>query len=322
MEGFKLQTKETKFNDIYIALHTPSSWQGKTILYVHGGPGSHAKDFEYGLYNFKEFREAEYAYVTYDQRGSGRSEISNQNLNQLSHKKNIEDLLNLIINAPKIFNLEKIDLIYGHSYGAKLVYDTLWKHQDVNLKYLLAGISLYPSDAFNTSLFLDLFLLKSNQPQEFKEALKIIANQNKEPYLYSPQIRQLFHSLEKRQLDRQKFYWANEAALNWWNSVNERSNVKDNNQAYFKIVETFCDETFNSGSYDPSQLSQTGTYIIGFHDILMNGSTTFSSKENNIIKFMASSHYPHFEEPELFIQTIRNIFNNEKNSSYNFIDAC
>ena len=313
-----MQTKETKFNEIYLALHRPSNWNGKTILYVHGGPGSHSKDFEDGLYDFKEFRETEYAYITYDQRGSGRSEISKQNLTPLSHKNNIEDLVILIANAAQIFNLEKIDLLYGHSYGAKLVYDTLWAHSEINIKYLLAGISLYPNDAFNTSLYLDLFLLKSNQPKEFKEALKIIADQNKEPYLYSPQIRKLFHSLEKRQLDRQKFYWANENARNWCNTVNEKSRVKDNDQTYFKIVETFNDEVFNSGSYDPSQLSQSGKYIIGFHDILMNGSTTFSTNENNIIKFMASSHYPHFEEPELFIQTIRNIITDEKNNTYNY----
>ena len=91
----------------------------KTILYVHGGPGSHSKDFEDGLYDFKEFRETEYAYITYDQRGSGRSEISKQNLTPLSHKNNIEDLVILIANAAQIFNLEKIDLLYGHSYGDK-----------------------------------------------------------------------------------------------------------------------------------------------------------------------------------------------------------
>ena len=55
-----------------------------------------------------------------------------------------------------------------------------------------------------------------------------------------------------------------------------------------KLLKLFNDEVFNSGSYDPSQLSQVENISLASHDVLMNGSTTFSTKENNIIKFMAS----------------------------------
>lgn len=320
MEGFKLKTKETRFKQIYLALHIPQIWNGKTIFYVHGGPGSHSYDFEVGIQKFDALNQSGYAFITYDQRGSGRSETNEENSKNLSHKNNIEDLNELIAAAAKIFNLERIDLIYGHSYGARLVYDFLWAHPEINIKYILASINLYPIDAFNTSLFLDLFLLKKNQPKEFKEALKIISDNEKEPYLSSPLVRKLFQSLEQRQKDRQQFYWANNAALSWWNEINTRSNVRDNDHAYFRIVETFYDEDFNPGSYDPKDLNQHGKYIVGFHDILMGGSNTFSSSESNIVKFYSSSHYPHFEEPEYFIQIIRSIFANENNfnNNYNF----
>ncbi|WGL61289.1 alpha/beta hydrolase [Pigmentibacter sp. JX0631] len=313
-----MKTKVTKFNGLYVCLHIPEFWNGKTVLYVHGGPGSHSYDFECGIQSFPQLKNSMFAFITYDQRGSGRSENSSQSLKELSHAINIEDLTYLIKDLPKIFNLDKIDIVFGHSYGARLVYDTLWKHPHINILYLLVGTNIYPNDAFNTSLFLDLQILKNTQPEEYELALKLIVNNNKEPYLLSPKIRKLFNCLSSRQTARQHFYWANPKVQTWWNKINTNSKVHDNDEVYFRIVETFNDEKFNTGNYDPSHLCQFGKYIIGFHDILMNGTTTFPEIKNNIIKCYASSHYPQFEEPEIFINALRSLLHEEQNYTPNY----
>ncbi|MGY3802990.1 alpha/beta fold hydrolase [Pigmentibacter ruber] len=313
-----MKTKVTKYNGLYVCLHIPEFWNGKTVLYVHGGPGSHSYDFECGIQHFPQLKNSMFAFITYDQRGSGRSENSSQDLKELSHSKNIDDLIHLILDLPKIFNLEKIDVVFGHSYGARLVYDTLWKNPSIKVFYLLVGTNLYPNDAFNTSLFLDLQILKNTQPKEYEAALKLISNNETEPYLLSPKIRKFFNCLSSRQIARQDFYWANPKVQTWWNKINSNSKVQDDDEVYFKIVESLHDEKFNLGNYDPIHLSQIGKYIIGFHDVLMNGTTTFPEIKNNIIRCYASSHYPHFEEPEIFINTLRSLLNEEQNYISNY----
>ena len=86
---------------------------------------------------------------------------------------------------------------------------------------------------------------------------------------------------------------------------NSEHNVKDSDEAYFKIVSSFNDETFNSGSFNPCLLKQKSLYINGFHDYLMNGTIKFNIEDQSkIVRFNASAHYPHFEEPELFMKTL------------------
>ncbi len=196
-------------------------------------------------------------------------------------------------------------MLYGHSYGARLVYDYLWDNPKMDFKFILSGTSLHPNDCLNTSLGLDLLVLRNSQPKEFKKAVELISRAKIEPYEISPEIRKLFSDLKMRQKERQKYYWVNENAMNWWNKIDSEHNVKDSDEAYFKIVSSFNDETFNSGSFNPCLLKQKSLYINGFHDYLMNGTIKFNIEDQSkIVRFNASAHYPHFEEPELFMKTL------------------
>ncbi|WP_397600678.1 alpha/beta hydrolase [Silvanigrella sp.] len=300
-----MKTKTLIINDLYVAMHTPKNWNGHCVFYVHGGPGSHSKDFEEGLTYFNAFYESQLAFITYDQRGSGRSKIKDHEIKNLNHRGNIEDLKNLIMATQEVFNLKLPPVLYGHSYGARLVYDFLWNNPKIDLKFILSGTSLHPNDCLNTSLGLDLLVLRKSQPEEFKKAVELISSASIEPYEISPEIRKLFSDLKMRQKERQKYYWVNEVAMNWWNKIDSEHNVKDSDEAYFKIVSSFNDETFNSGSFNPCLLKQKSLYINGFHDYLMNGTIKFSIEDQSkIIRFNASAHYPHFEEPELFMKTV------------------
>ena len=298
-------TKKIQINDLYVAFHVPKNWNGHTVFYVHGGPGSHSKDFEEGLSCFAPFYQSQLAFITYDQRGSGRSLSAFNDISSLSHKGNIDDLKMLIETTSELFNLNRPPILYGHSYGARLVYDYIWNNPDVDLDFILSGTSLHPSDSLNTSLSLDLLVLRNSQPTEFQKAVNMISNCTVEPYEISPEIRKLFADLKKRQQERQKYYWVNEEAMTWWNQIDKKHHVKDSDEAYFQIVSSFKNEKFNSGTFDPCQLKQRSLYIIGFHDYLMNGTIRFNIEDQKkIIRFNASAHYPHFEQPNLFLDTL------------------
>lgn len=302
---------EANLGGLYVAFCMPHIWNGYTLLYVHGGPGSHSKDFEAGLTYFSAFKNSNYAFITYDQRGAGRS-IYAQNGCKLTHKGNIKDLKFLINNVSDFFNLREQLILYGHSYGSRLVYDCLWSNPEINVSAILAGRSLHIYDSFNTSLGLDLLVLRSEQPSEFKKAVEIISEYKGEPYEISKRIRVLFKDLKKRQQERQKYYWANEEAMSWWNSTDNQCDVKDSDEAYFQIVSTISEEKFNPGVFDPNKLKQSSLFIIGFHDYLMNGTAYYNVDcQNKVVRFNGSAHYPHFEQPELFIETI-NKFIQEK----------
>ncbi|APJ04940.1 alpha/beta fold hydrolase [Silvanigrella aquatica] len=311
-----MQTTEIQLNDLYVAFHKPENWNGNTLFYVHGGPGSHCKDFEEGIHYFKCFKNSNLGFITYDQRGSGRSSCTSNNMPHLTHRKNIEDLNFLINSTYEIFSLKKTPVLFGHSYGARLVYDLLWNYSDIKLDFILCGTSLHPNDSLNTSLALDMLVLRQNYPKEFQIAVDVLSQYEGEPYELSPKIRTLFPDLIKRQQERQKYYWINEKAMHWWNETTQKHNVKDNDEAYFQIVSSFKNEIFNNNSFDPCRLSQNGISIIGFHDYLMNGSTHHKLiDDKKIIKFRSSAHYPHFEQPELFIEKVTDFINRTHNNA-------
>ena len=55
---------------------------------------------------------------------------------------------------------------------------------------------------------------------------------------------------------RQKYYLINEHAMNWWNEALASLPIRDCDDVHFQVVSTFNVEQFNSGDFDPSQLSQ------------------------------------------------------------------
>ncbi len=302
-----MQVKSSFINELYVAFHLPKKWNGHTVFYVHGGPGSHSRDFEEGISIIPELAFSGYAFFSYDQRGSGRS-FQLLNSYKGTHKKNINDLGILIESSCAFFNLPTLPTLYGHSYGARLVYDFLWLNSKSKFDAVISGTSIHPFDSLNTSLFIDLMILRDNLPLNYHKALKLISDFKGEPYELAPQIRKFFQDKEKRQQDRKKYYWANEAVMNWWDSFNKTSEVKDSDDVYFQVVSSFQDETFNSGSFDPSLLEQRCLIINGFHDFLMNGtSQPRIANPLSVVRFNGSAHYPHFEQPDLFIQVLNNL---------------
>lgn len=92
-----------------INMQTTLVGSGKTVVLVHGGPG-----FGYNhLHPAIEYLAGGFNVVTYDQRGSGRSEAGDSD--QITFEGQVKDLEEL----RKKLQLEKLNLI-GHSMGAHI----------------------------------------------------------------------------------------------------------------------------------------------------------------------------------------------------------
>ena len=85
--------------------------RGKTIVFVHGGPGAYLRDFDLDF--IAAFSEDGFDVLTYDQIGAGRSSIIDTK--GYSHQGNVSDLNKILghIDTPVI--------LIGQSYGAALV---------------------------------------------------------------------------------------------------------------------------------------------------------------------------------------------------------
>jgi len=183
-------------NGLHTKLHLPDNFSGKTIVYVHGGPGSNSIDFEYGLEKFPELTASGIGWITYDQRGCGRSSISHISLN---HRTNIDDLKDLLSVIPSEFREVGSLSLYGHSYGARLVYDLLYTNPQLQISAIIAGRSIHPLDAMNTSILMDIMILREKNQVGFQRACRLLSRHEGEPYELAKHIRDLFTEAENRQ---------------------------------------------------------------------------------------------------------------------------
>lgn len=108
---------------VAVAQFTPPediSPRGKTLVFVHGGPGAYLRDFDLDF--LSDFAAEGFEVLTYDQVGAGRSAIID--ITGYSHTGNINDLRRVLdrIHTPVI--------LMGQSYGAAIVTSYLAEFRD------------------------------------------------------------------------------------------------------------------------------------------------------------------------------------------------
>jgi pimeloyl-ACP methyl ester carboxylesterase len=165
----------------------------------------------------------------------------------------------------------------------------------------------------NTSVLMDIMILKDIDKAGFEKAIAVVSSNQGEPYETAKLVRECFADTELRQSLRSSFYWINQSTMNWWLSATSKSGLKDSDEVYFRVASTYGDEPFNSGLFDPDKLPQKSIMIHGFFDFLMNGSANPRlTKKERAVRFNGSANYPHFEQPELFMKTISEFLTREK----------
>jgi pimeloyl-ACP methyl ester carboxylesterase len=301
----------SQIDSLYSAIYATNQCKKNIVVYVHGGPGGHCSDFESGLIDFKCLTSSNFAWVTYDQRGCGRSH--SDSLKSISHRTNIDDLKSIINFYQEFFGKDETKIfLYGHSYGARLVYDTLFTTPTLDVSAMISGRSVHPLDAMNTSILIDTLILRTIDIDAFTKAVKCISDSFDEPYLKAKQVRECFKDPTLRQELRKNYYWVDQKAMSWWDSQYQKSHFIDSDDVYFSVASTYTNEVFNPGIFDPNQLAQNCILIQGFFDVLMNGSAKSRlENESKVIKFNGSAHYPHFEQPELFMHYLTKLVSGE-----------
>jgi proline iminopeptidase len=90
-------------------LHYKTFGTGKPILIINGGPGMNCEGFSYLA---KELAKQNFQTITYDQRGTGKSDVEKVNSATITMDLMVEDMENL----RKHLKIDKW-IILGHSFG-------------------------------------------------------------------------------------------------------------------------------------------------------------------------------------------------------------
>ena len=96
----------------------------KLVLHLHGGPGESEAPFLYRLIP----EERDYIFVTYDQRGTGRTQDRNKSKPEdVTFETLLEDLHETVRYLIKRFNPDTF-VLYGHSWGTVLGCEYVHRH--------------------------------------------------------------------------------------------------------------------------------------------------------------------------------------------------
>ncbi len=305
--GTPMKKQSLHFSNLVVTIHTPENCQGY-ILYVHGGPGGSSILFEKALDDLKAYSTFNYGWITYDQRECGRSCTPSYFLS-VSHQDNINDLRELAYYLQNTMSISLVGIL-GHSYGGLLAYDTFLENPEMNYKLIFVGVSQSLHLPRNRSTQMDLIILKTEQPEDYKEAYNLINSATEPLWKHAKRIRELVKNPDRRR----SFYWANPEIMNWYLTSQKELGVSaDKQQTFVKIMQSMRDRyQVPHASIDPSKLTQKYLWILGYYDFLMGGDSEDNSQSSSIILFNKSAHYPHLEEAERFIMEVTK-FLNERN---------
>lgn len=108
------------------------------VIFLHGGPGS---PMTYINYTYQTPLEENYTFVSWDQRGCGRTFYANPGMDtevQLTRELLLKDLDEIVDYSRKRFNQDKV-IILGHSWGTVLGSAYVQKHPEKVKAYLGVG---------------------------------------------------------------------------------------------------------------------------------------------------------------------------------------
>lgn len=269
-----------------------------SILFVHGGPGSHSHYFKNWV-NQCQYFTRHFGWISYDQRGCGLSKPHDQ----YCHASNIDDFLLMLETFAR--NDVSISAIVAHSYGAKLVYDALLKKPDINKKIIFLGRSLRADIPAKRNFMMDMILMKLFQKEDYKSIMASTEFDVNDPASLWD-IKQKFRATLKNRDIRSLFYWSNFEAMEKFETLKAQCTLSDSDDIFKAVVNSIHKDSTATPYYDVSKLKQQVLHIMGSHDFLMAGDVFQPTHHDNYTAcvFSKSGHYPHFEEPTKFIETV------------------
>ncbi len=298
----KTDLKQTLTIDgLYTWIHQNDADCNQYILFVHGGPGSHSAYFEFAVNEIKCFQTSDIGWVSFDQRGCGRSA---DNPRALSHEGNIRDMANIIDYFETSGDLPNISAVFAHSYGVNVAFEYFRDVKpDSSLKFIMAGRSMRYDIPAKRNLMIDLSILKLFQPSDYRSLTARIGD----PDLPFQEIKKTARKAIKDQTKRKLFYWGNLDRMEWYESIMDKINIGDNDDTFQKVMDTIHKNP-NRRHYNPEELNQDVCWIMGMQDFLMGGDSVMQDDKSGSFRklvYPECGHYPHFESSEKFINDIQ-----------------
>ncbi|WP_020408397.1 alpha/beta fold hydrolase [Hahella ganghwensis] len=272
--------------------------RAESILFIHGGPGSHSQYFKQWVLQHERFTR-NYGWVSYDQRGCGYSESADQ----YSHARNVDDCLSMLDRLATEGVV--ITAIAAHSYGAKLIYDVLQVNPGIDQSIVLLGRSLRADIPAKRNFMIDMILLKLFQTEDYKSLTLTADYDVNDPASLWDIKQKLRETLTNRDI-RGLFNWHNLAAMDKLENIRAQCSVSDNDDVFKAVVGSIHQKAAIVPDYDFGGLRQRVLHIMGSSDFVMAGDLFVPEDRHNYRSrvFSHSGHYPHFEEPDRFIETV------------------
>ncbi len=265
------------------------------MLFIHGGPGLNCGVLEYLIEQNTIFSGLNLNVILYDQRSCGKSARITR---PVKHEENVHDLDNIIRNLHELLGI-KISTLVGHSYGAKLLFDYYQVFSS-----LIPGVFVSTARSILTprlnNILLDLVYLKKTDPDHYNAIYNEISDLGYESLW---EISKKLSPTFQKNKDRQYLYWANLEMMSETQKISAKINRPINQDIFTSVRE---DLYTNNLTFEVNidLLKIAKLWINGFHDFVVCGNQAFGAKEENIIIFNKSAHYPHLEENERFTEVL------------------
>ena len=284
------------------------------VLFLHGGPGGPELPFIIS-FELSERLEKYFTVCYWDQRGSGMSFNSSIDPKTMTVEQMIEDTRQLTEYLQQRFGHKKIYLM-GHSWGSYLGIKTIEKYPDYYFAYI--GIGQVANDLESEKVAYDYMLkhaMKTNDNRAVKKLKKIDKDSSDFPQLkYIMTTRSLLMnkygigimrkncstiSLLKRLLFFKGY------------TFSEKTNVARG--SLFSLKHLF-DKTVTDNLFESSITFQIPIFIMhGKWDYQVSYTLAHEwfdkivSPQKMFFSFDNSAHSPNMEEPEKFVQIVRDI---------------
>ena len=293
--------------------------ENPVILFLHGGPGSPELALFY-RFEISERLEKYFTVCYWEQRGSGMSFSNKIDPNTMTLEQMVEDTRQITEYLKHRFNQEKIYLM-GHSWGSVLGIKTIEKHPENYLAYI--GIGQVSNPLRSEKLSYDYMLqhaMEINDKSAVRKLEKFNSNASDFPTMkYIITVRSQLMNKYGIGIMHENFSKAGEKNILSFKGYTLIEKIKYFQGMLFSVKHLW-DNAISDNLFESSISFKVPVYIIhGKHDYQVSYALSheyieiIEAPDKSFFSFENSAHSPNFEEPEKFVQIIRQIASRSEN---------
>jgi len=267
------------------------------LLFLHGGPGM---PMMYLSYKFQRPLEKDFICVQWDQRGAGKSFDDDIPVDTMNIEQLLDDAVDLIQHLKNRFDQNKIFLA-GHSFGSYLGMILIYRRPELFFAYLGIGQVVDERRASNIQTE---FIRETAEKKGFPEAIEELKKHGKsvhEKWLFKFHA-ELYSSTDYTPFIKSGVFSPEYGFFDIF-KVSKGSNFSSRHMKYNAIDKPLVESIqsvrvpvyFFIGRHDyvtPSELVEE------YFDVL-------EAPSKKIVWFEQSAHFPFFEEPDKFAETVK-----------------